>query len=68
MRQLESSFNPGATELVERLLQGREILLDQANIEEFSGMVVNEEPTTFDQAWNFTDSKIREKWWEEINK
>jgi hypothetical protein len=50
MRQLESSFNPDATESVERFEQRRELLLDQANVALFSGMVFNEEPTTFDQA------------------
>jgi hypothetical protein len=32
MRQLESSFNPNPTELVEHFEQGRKIPLDQANI------------------------------------
>ena len=33
----------------------------------FSGMVINEEPSNFDQAWNHKDSMIREKWREAIN-
>jgi hypothetical protein len=28
-----------------------------------SGTLINEEPTTFDQAWNHKVPKIREKWW-----
>jgi hypothetical protein len=47
LRQLESSFNPDAAKLVEQIKQGREILLDQVNLALFSGMVINEEPTTF---------------------
>ena len=47
MRQLASSFNPDATKLVEQFDQGREILLDQANVALFSRIVINEEPTTF---------------------
>jgi hypothetical protein len=49
MRQLESSFNPDATELVERFEQGRELQLNQANVELLSGSVINEETTTFNQ-------------------
>jgi hypothetical protein len=49
--QLESSFNSNAAKLVEQIEQGREILLDQVNLALFSGMVTNEEPTTFKQAW-----------------
>ena len=52
LRQLESSFNLDAAKLVEQIEQGREILLDQVNLALFSGMVINEEPTTFEQAWN----------------
>jgi len=31
MRQLETSFNPEATKLVEQIEQGRDTLLDQVN-------------------------------------
>jgi hypothetical protein len=67
-RQLESSFNPDAAKLVEQIEQGREVLLDQVNLALLSGMVINEEPTMFEQAWNHQDPKIREKWREAINK
>ena len=67
LRQLESSFNPDAAKLVEQIEQGREIFLDQVNLALFSGMVINEEPTTFEQAWNHQDPKIKEKWREAIN-
>jgi hypothetical protein len=44
-------------------------LLYQVNLALFSGVVINDEPTTFDQAaWNHQDSKIREKWCKVINK
>jgi hypothetical protein len=68
LRQLESSFNPDATKIVEQIEQGRELLLDQVNFALFSGMVINEEPATFEQAWNHQDPKITEKWREAINK
>jgi hypothetical protein len=45
MRQLESSFYPDATQVVEQFKQGREILSDQAIVELFSGSAINEEPT-----------------------
>jgi hypothetical protein len=50
MRRLESSFNPDAAQVVEQFEQGREILFDQANVELFSGRIINEDPTTFNQA------------------
>jgi hypothetical protein len=50
MRQLESSFNPDATQSVEQFEQGREILFDQANVALYSRSAINEEPTTFNQA------------------
>jgi hypothetical protein len=59
---LESSFNPDATQVFEALKQGRETLFDQANVALFSGRVINEEPTTFNQAWNHEDSNDRENW------
>ena len=68
LRQLESSFNPDAAKLVEQIEQGKEIMLDQINLAFFSGIVFNEEPTTFEQAWNHQDPKIREKWRDAINK
>jgi hypothetical protein len=61
LRQLENSFNPDAAKLVGQIEQGREILLDQVNLALFSGMVINEEPTTFEQAWNHQDPKVRER-------
>jgi hypothetical protein len=39
LRQLESSFNPEASNVVERIEQGREILLDHANFAFFGGGV-----------------------------
>jgi hypothetical protein len=58
LRQLESSFNPEASRIVERIEQGREILLDHANFSFFSGGVVEQkEPATFDEAWNHNDPR-----------
>jgi hypothetical protein len=68
LRRLNSSFNSDAAKLVEQIEQGREILLDQVNLALFSGMVINEEPNTFEQAWSHQDPKDREKWREAINK
>jgi hypothetical protein len=66
--QLESSFNPEASRIVERIEQGREILLDHANFAFFGIESVEREPTTFDEAWNHTDPRSQEKWREAINK
>jgi hypothetical protein len=69
LRQLESSFNPEASRIVERIEQGREILLDHAHFAFFGGGVVEQkEPATFDEAWNHDDPRSREKWREAINK
>jgi len=68
MRQLESSFNPEATRIVEQFEQGREILLDHANFAFFAGGAVDIEPTSFEEAWNHADPKIQRKWREAINK
>jgi hypothetical protein len=56
---LESIFNPEALQNIE---QGKEILLEQANISLFSGIVIDEEPSTFDEACNHDDPKARGKW------
>jgi hypothetical protein len=64
---LESSFNPDATQVVEKFKQGREILFYQATVALFSGRVINEEPSAFYQAWNHNDPKVRENWRAAIN-
>jgi hypothetical protein len=43
-------------------------LLGQANIALFRGIVIDEEPSTFDEAWNHDDPKVREKWRDAIKK
>jgi Reverse transcriptase (RNA-dependent DNA polymerase) len=58
MKQLESSFNPEASKIIE---QGREIFLDQVNLVLFGGNI-EEEPRTFDEAWNCKDPVNCEKW------
>jgi hypothetical protein len=60
LKQLESSFNPDATKIVKDIEQGRDIILDQANIALLGG-IIQVKPTTFDEAWNHSDPKDREK-------
>jgi hypothetical protein len=55
MRLLESIFNPEASTMLQNIEQGREILLEQANVELFSGIVIDEEPLSFDEEWNHDD-------------
>jgi hypothetical protein len=50
LRQLESSFNPEASRIVERTEQGSKILLDHANFAFFGIGSVEKEPITFDEA------------------
>jgi hypothetical protein len=66
MRLLESSFNPEASKLLQNIGQGREILLEQANVALFSGIVIDEEPSSFDEAWNHDDPKANGKWQDSI--
>jgi hypothetical protein len=68
LRQLESSFNPEAAKIVEKIEQGRKILLDHANFAFFGVGTVEKEPTTFEEAWNHDDPRSQEKWREAINK
>jgi hypothetical protein len=62
MQLLESSFNPEASTILKNIDQGRKILLEQANVVLLSGIVIDEEPSTFDEAWNHDDSKAGGKW------
>jgi hypothetical protein len=57
---LERSFNPEASTMLQNIEQGRRILLEETNVVLFSGIVIDEEPTTFDEAWNHEDPAIRE--------
>jgi hypothetical protein len=61
LHQLENSFNPKAARIVERIEQGKEILLDHANFEIVDGDVADKEPTTFDEAWDHKYPKSQEK-------
>jgi hypothetical protein len=54
--------------MLQNIEQGREILLEQANVALFSGIVIDEEPSTFDEAWNHDDPKGRGKWQDTIKK
>jgi hypothetical protein len=48
--------------VLQNIEQGREILLEQANNVFFSGIMIDEEPSTFDKTWNHEDPKARGKW------
>jgi hypothetical protein len=54
--------------MLQNIEQGREILLEQANVALFSGIVIYEEPSSFDEAWNHDDPKAIEKWRDAIKK
>jgi hypothetical protein len=60
MKRLESSFNPEASKIIESIDQGREIILDQANIALFSGGIQVEQ-TTYYQAWDHQNPMDQEK-------
>jgi hypothetical protein len=60
-KQLESSYNPDATRIINDIEQGRDIILDQANIVLFS-RGTQFEPTNFEQDWSYKVAKDREKW------
>jgi hypothetical protein len=62
LHQLKSSFIPEASKIVERIERGREILLNHTNFAAFSGgLAEQEEPTTFNEAWNHYDPKAIDK-------
>jgi hypothetical protein len=67
MKHLESSFNPEASKIIESIDQGREIILDQANIALFSGGI-QVEPTNCYQARDHQDPEDQEKWRDAIKK
>jgi hypothetical protein len=67
MRKLESWFNPQATKAVEDYNHGREITLDQVNLDLFSTDIVKE-PTTYEEAINSEQKKDQIKWKNAINK
>jgi hypothetical protein len=50
------------------LSKGREILLEQENVKFFSGIIIDENPSSFDEAWNHDDPKARGKWRDAIKK
>jgi hypothetical protein len=60
LNQLENSYNPDATRIVNDTEEGRGIIRDQANIALFSGDT-RFECTNFEQAWNHNDPKDQEK-------
>jgi hypothetical protein len=68
MRLLESSFNPEASTVLQDVEQVREILLEQANFALFSEIVIDVEPSSFDEGRNHDDPKARGKWRDAIEK
>jgi hypothetical protein len=68
MRLLGSSFNPEGSTMQQNIEQRREILIEQANIALLSGILIDEEPSTYDGAWSHDDPKSREKWRDDIKK
>jgi hypothetical protein len=58
---LESSFNPEASTMLQNIEQEMEILIEQENISMFRGIVIDEEPSSFDGAWNHDNLKARGK-------
>jgi hypothetical protein len=68
MRLLENSFNPQASTMLQNIEQGREILLDQANVALFSRIMIDEETSSFDEAWNHDDPKVKGKWRDSIKR
>jgi hypothetical protein len=68
MQLLEKSCNPEASTMMQNTEQGREILLEQANVVLFSRIVIDEEPSIFDEAWDHNDPKDRGKRQDAIKK
>jgi hypothetical protein len=68
MQLLESSFNPEASTMLQNIEQRRDILFEQGNVAFFSGIVIDEEASTFDEAWNHDDTKARGKLRDAIKK
>jgi hypothetical protein len=46
--------------MLQNIEQGREILLEQENVAFFRGIVIDYEPSTFDEAWNHDYPKLEE--------
>jgi hypothetical protein len=62
MRLLESSFNPEASTMLQNIEQGREILLEQANVVLLLRNCIVKEPSIFEEARNHEGLKARGKW------
>jgi hypothetical protein len=54
--------------MLQNIEKVRDILLEQENVALFSGIVIDEEPSSFDEAWNHDDPKARGKWRDAIKK
>jgi hypothetical protein len=54
--------------MLQNIEQGKEILLEQVNVALFSGIMIDTEPSSFDEAWNHVDPKARGKLQDAIKK
>jgi hypothetical protein len=61
MQMLESSFNPQASTMLQNVEQEKEILFEKTNVALFSVILIDEEPSNFDEAWNHEVAKARGK-------
>jgi hypothetical protein len=61
LRQFESSFNPEAVKIVERIEHENQILLNHANFAFFGIKAVIMKSTTFDEVWNHNFPRSQEK-------
>jgi len=68
LNQLESSFNPEASRIIENMEQGRKILWDQVNFAVLSASPSEVETAIFEVVWNHPNPKNRELWRPAINK
>jgi hypothetical protein len=68
MHLLENSFNPEASTMLQNIEHGREIILEKANFALFIGILIDEEPSNVDEAWNHDDPKAGGSWQDSIKK
>jgi hypothetical protein len=66
MKKLESWFNPQATKVVEDYNHGREITLDQVNLDLFSTEIIKES-TTYEESINSEQKEEQIRWKSAIN-
>jgi hypothetical protein len=67
MKRLESRFNPKGSKIIETIDQGREDILNQANIALIRGDI-QVGRTIYHKAWDHQDPIDQEKWRDGIKK